>query len=143
MPCERPIPAPRRRRPIPTPRRHPTAEMYAYIEEILSQMPDERPIPTPRRRTPIPIPRRHPTAEMDACIEEILSEMPAERHIPAPRRRRPILDEPIPEAEERLLPRPLRPQWPFTDLDDRVPHPVRLPAYEPWVEITTPKTNSR
>ena len=32
-------------------------------------------------------------------------------------------------------PRPLRPQWPFTDLDDRVPHLVRLPAYEPWVEI--------
>ena len=32
-------------------------------------------------------------------------------------------------------PRPLRPQWPFTDLDDRVSHPVRLPAYEPWVEI--------
>ena len=31
--------------------------------------------------------------------------------------------------------RPLRPQWPFTDLDDRVPHPVRLPAYEPWAEI--------
>ena len=60
--------------------------------------------------------------------------MPDERPIPAPRRR-PILDEPIPEAEERLLPRPLRPQWPFTDLDDRVPHPVRLPAYEPWVEI--------
>ena len=45
-----------------------------------------------------------------------------------------ILDEPIPEAEERLLSRPLRPQWPFTDLDDRVPHPVRLPA-ESWVEI--------
>ena len=22
-----------------------------------------------------------------------------------------------------------------TDLDDHVPHPVRLPAYEPWVEI--------
>ena len=35
----------------------------------------------------------------------------------------------------RKDPRPLRPQWPFTDLDDRVPHPVRLPAYEPWVEI--------
>ena len=46
-----------------------------------------------------------------------------------------ILDEPIPEAEEGLLPQPLRPQWPFTDLDDRVPHPERLPAYEPWVEI--------
>ena len=45
-----------------------------------------------------------------------------------------ILDEPIPEAEERLLPRPLLPQWPFTDLDDRVPHPVRLPVGS-WVEI--------
>ena len=32
------------------------------------------------------------------------------------------------------LPRPLRPQWPFTDLDDRVPNPVRLPAGS-WVEI--------
>ena len=28
-----------------------------------------------------------------------------------------------------------RPQWPFTDLDVPVPNPVRLPAYEPWVEI--------
>ena len=27
-------------------------------------------------------------------------------------------------------PRPLRPQWPFTDLDDRVPHLVRLPGVE-------------
>ena len=26
------------------------------------------------------------------------------------------------------------PQWPFTDLDDRVPHPVRLPAGS-WVEM--------
>ena len=61
-------------------------------------------------------------ATMDDLIEEILAEYEP----------RPILDEPIPEAEERLPPRP---QWPFTDLDDRVPHPVRLPAYEPWVEI--------
>ena len=64
-------------------------------------------------------------ATMDDLIEEILTEYEP----------RPILDEPIPEAEERLPPRPLRPQWPFTNLDDRVPHPVRLPAYKPWVEI--------
>ena len=64
-------------------------------------------------------------ATMDRLIEEILAEYEP----------RFILDEPIPEAEERLLPRPLRPQWPFTDLDDRVPHTVRLPAYEPWVKI--------
>ena len=65
------------------------------------------------------------TITMDDLIEEMLAEYEP----------RFILDEPIPEAEERLLPRPLRPQWPFTDLDDRVPHPVRLPAYEPLVEI--------
>ena len=65
------------------------------------------------------------TITMDDLIEEILADYEP----------RFILDEPIPEAEERLLPRPLRPQWPFTDLDDRVPHPVRFPAYEPWVEI--------
>ena len=64
-------------------------------------------------------------ATMDRLIEEILAEYEP----------RFILDEPIPEAKERLLPRPLRPQWPFIDLDDRVPHPVRLPAYETWVEI--------
>ena len=64
-------------------------------------------------------------ATMDRLIEEILAEYEP----------RFILDETIPEAEERLLPRPLRPQWPFTDLDDRVPHQVRHPAYEPWVEI--------
>ena len=65
------------------------------------------------------------TITMDDLIEEMLAEY----------KPRFILDEPIPEAEERLLPWPLRPQWPFTDLDDRVPHPERLPAYEPWVEI--------
>ena len=65
------------------------------------------------------------TITMDDLIEEILAEYEPGF----------ILDEPIPEAEERLLPRPLRPQWPFTDLDDRAPHPVGLPAYEPWVEI--------
>ena len=53
-------------------------------------------------------------ATMDDLIKEMLAEYEP----------RFILDEPIPEAEERLLPRPLRPQWPFTDLDDRVPHPV-------------------
>ena len=65
------------------------------------------------------------TITMDDLIEEMLAEY----------KPRFILDEPIPEAEERLLPRPLRPQWPFTDLDDRVPHPERLPVYEPWVAI--------
>ena len=65
------------------------------------------------------------TITMDDLIEEMLAEY----------KPRFILDEPIPEAEERFLSRPLRPQWPFTDLDDRVPHPERLPAYEPWVEI--------
>ena len=64
------------------------------------------------------------TITMDDLIEEMLAEY----------KRRFILDEPIPEAEERLLSRPLRPQWPFADLDDRVPHPERLQAYEPWVD---------
>ena len=53
----RPIPT-RRERPTPAPRGHPTAEMDAYIEEILSQMPDERPIPAPRWRRPIRAPRQ-------------------------------------------------------------------------------------
>ena len=61
---------------------------------------------------------------MEDLIEEMLAEYEP----------RFILDEPIPEAKERLLPRPLRPQWPFTDLDDHVRHPVRLPAGS-WVEI--------
>ena len=65
------------------------------------------------------------TITMDDLIEEMLAEYEP----------RFILDEPITEAEERLLPRPLRPQWPFTDLDDHVPHPVRLPADVSWVEI--------
>ena len=64
-----------------------------------------------------------------ATIEDLIEEILAEYEL------RPILDEPIPEAEDRLPPWPLRPQWPFTDLDDRVPHPVKLLAYEPWVEI--------
>ena len=42
----------------PAPRDVPTAEMDAYIEEILSEMPGERPIPAPRRRRPIPAPRQ-------------------------------------------------------------------------------------
>ena len=63
-------------------------------------------------------------ATMDDLIEEMLAEYEP----------RFILDEPIQEAEERLLPRPLRSRWPFVDLDDRVPHPVRLPAGS-WVEI--------
>ena len=57
-------------------------------------------------------------ATMDDLIEEMLAEYEP----------RFILDEPIPEAEERLL------QWPSADLDDHVPHPVRLPAGS-WVEI--------
>ena len=65
------------------------------------------------------------TITMDDLIKEMLAEY----------KPRFILDKPIPEAEERLLPQPLRPQWPFTNLDDRVPHPERLPVYEPWVEI--------
>ena len=98
-----PAPCQRREPSTPAPRQRP-----------------ERPTPAPRRRRTIPAPRDVPspdTAEMDAYIEEILSEMPSERPIPASRRRRPI------------------PALPFTDLDDRVSHPVRLPAYEPWVEI--------
>ena len=63
-------------------------------------------------------------ATMDDLIEEMLTEYEP----------RFILNELIPEAEERLLPRPLRPQWPFTDLGDRVSHPVRPPAGS-WVEI--------
>ena len=42
---------------IPGQRDVPTAEMDAYIEEILSEMPGEWPIPAPRRRRPIPAPR--------------------------------------------------------------------------------------
>ena len=63
-------------------------------------------------------------ATMDELIEEILAEYEP----------RFIFDKPIPEDEERHLPRPLRPQRPFTDLDDQVPPPVRLPA-DQWVEI--------
>ncbi|MEW8333809.1 MAG: hypothetical protein AB2692_22955, partial [Candidatus Thiodiazotropha sp.] len=61
---------------------------------------------------------------MDDLIEEMLAEYEP----------RFIFDEPIPEAEERLLPRSLQPQRPYFDLDDRVPHPVRLPD-DKWVEI--------
>ena len=63
-------------------------------------------------------------ATMDELIEEILAEYEP----------RFIFDKPIPEDEERHLPRPLRPQRPFTDLNDQVPPPVRLPA-DKWVEI--------
>ena len=63
-------------------------------------------------------------AIMDELIEEILAEYEP----------RFIFDKPIPEDEERHLPRPLRPQRPFTDLDDQVPPPVKLPA-DQWVEI--------
>ena len=65
---------------------------------------------------------------MDELIEEILAEYEP--------RARWILDEPIPEDVERRLPRPLRPQTPFIDLDVRVPAPVQLPK-DPWVEILT------
>ncbi|MEW8688939.1 MAG: hypothetical protein AB2556_24230 [Candidatus Thiodiazotropha sp.] len=44
---------------------------------------------------------------MDDLIDEILAEMP----------------DPAPEGQQ------------FTDLDDQVPPPVRLPADESWVEI--------
>ena len=63
-------------------------------------------------------------ATMDELIEEILAEYEL----------RFIFDQPIREDEERRLPRPLRPQRPFTDLDDQVPPSVRLPANQ-WVEI--------
>ena len=63
-------------------------------------------------------------AIMDELIEEILAEYEP----------RFIFDKPIPEDEERHLPRPLRPQRPFTDLDDQVPPPVRLPT-DQWVEV--------
>ena len=35
------------------------------------------------------------------------------------------------------FPRPLQPLWLLTDLDDRVPRPVRLLVDEPWVQILT------
>ena len=63
-------------------------------------------------------------ATIDELIEEILAEYEP----------RFIFDQPIPEDEEGRLPWPLRPQRPFTDLDDQVPPPVRLPA-DQWVEI--------
>ena len=63
---------------------------------------------------------------MDDLIDEMLAEY-------GPRY---ILDVPISEDEERRLPWPLRLQWPFTNLDDRVPNPVRLPSDE-WVEVLT------
>ena len=63
-------------------------------------------------------------ATMDELIEEILAEYELSF----------IFDQPIPEDEERRLPRPLRPKRPFTDLDDQVPPSVRLPA-DQWVEI--------
>ena len=49
-------------------------------------------------------------ATMDERIEEILMEYEL----------RLIFDQPIPEDEERRLPRPLPSQRPFTDLDDQV-----------------------
>ena len=52
-------------------------------------------------------------ATMDELIEEILAEYEP----------RFIFDKPIPEDEERHLPRPLRPARPFNDLDDQVPPP--------------------
>ena len=63
-------------------------------------------------------------ATMDEIIEEILPEYEP----------RFIFHQPIPEDEERRLPRPLRPRRPFTDLDDQVPPSVRLPA-DQWVKI--------
>ena len=57
-------------------------------------------------------------ATMNELIEEILAEYEP----------RFIFDQPIPEDKERRLPRPLQSQRPFTDLDDQVPPPARLPA---------------
>ena len=65
-------------------------------------------------------------ATMDELIEEI--------HVLAKYELRFIFDQPFPEDEERRLPKPLRPQRAFTDLDDQVPPSVRLPA-DQWVEI--------
>ena len=97
----------------PTPATHTSPVPATHTGSALVAHPGlvQRPIPTPRN---VPSPN---TAGMDAYIEEILSQMPGVRPIPAPHRRRPTL------------------AWPFTDLDDHVPHPVRLPPYEPWVEI--------
>jgi hypothetical protein len=63
---------------------------------------------------------------MDKYINEILAEYEPGF----------ILDEPIPEDVERRLPKPLRPQRPFINLDAQVPAPVPLPT-DPWVEILT------
>ena len=61
-------------------------------------------------------------ATMDELIKEILAEY----------KLRFIFDQPISEDEYRRLPRPFRPQRPFTDLDDQVPPSVRLPA-DQWI----------
>ena len=72
-------------------------------------------------------------ATMDELIEEILAEYEL----------RFIFDQPIPEDKERRLPRPLRAQRPFTDLDDQVPSSVRLPADHGSRFLTTPKMSLR
>ena len=63
-------------------------------------------------------------ATMDELIDKILAEYEL----------RFIFYQHIPEDEERRLSGPLRPQRPFTDLDDQVPPSVRLPA-DQWIEI--------
>ena len=63
-------------------------------------------------------------ATMDDLIEKILAEYEPSF----------IFDQPIPEDEERRLPRPLRPQRPLTYLDDQVPPSVKFSA-DQWVEI--------
>ena len=63
-----------------------------------------------------------------ATVNELIEEILAEYEL------RFISDQPIPEHEERRLPRPLRQQRSFTDLDDQVLPSVRLPA-DQWVKI--------
>ena len=62
-------------------------------------------------------------ATMDDLMEEMLAEYEP----------RFILDQPFQKLRKDSSPGH-RPQWPFNDLDDCVPHPVRLPAGL-WVEI--------
>ena len=44
-----------------------------------------------------------------------------------------ILDKPIPEDIQRFLQRPLQPERPCVDLDDKMPHNVAYPINDDWV----------
>ncbi|MEW8689166.1 MAG: hypothetical protein AB2556_25370 [Candidatus Thiodiazotropha sp.] len=91
-------------------------------------------------------------ADIDDYIDQLLDEIDQDDHslidLDAPllnkeqtrtntEEPRSILNEPIPEDEERLLHWPLGPQWPLTDLDDQVPPPVGPPPADTWVEACT------